>query len=303
MSRLSMKWYWKSFMRKSRMNKKGAGGTCREKERTTRRLAVMALAAALLLGGCAAEEKPKQSGSSQELSAAGEGELPQGGQASGRETTGKDGGGESTGISHESAKDAEVDFAALVQENPDIFAWLYIPDTEIDHPVLQSQEADDYYENHNACGEPDEEGAFYTELANLKNMCDFNTVIHGKEPLARDWRLFSDPEFFDSHQEIFLYLEDNLLTYTVFAAFERENTSLIRSYDFTWGSGCEQFLRDIYGLRDMGKLIREGWEEVTPSHFLLTLTMPGGDDPEKQFVVIAALTGDAAGKIDRTVEW
>lgn len=214
-----------------------------------------------------------------------------------------------TGISHESAKDGEVDFPALTAENPDIFAWIYVPGTDIDYPVLQSGEADDFYEDHNAQGEESEEGALYTELANLKNMCDFNTVIHGKggtdqkSGLFGDLYLFGDPDFFENHEKIYLYLEGNLLTYTIFAAYERENSSLIRSYDFTYGSGCEQFLGDLYGAREMGKLIREEWEEVTPYHFLITLTAHGSTNGEKQFIVVGALTEDAAGEIDRIVEW
>lgn len=212
-------------------------------------------------------------------------------------------------IVSESAKDTVVDIKALQSENSDIFAWLYIPDTDIDAPVLQSAESDDYYKNHNAYREKDPEGALYTELANLKDMCDFNTVIHGKttedgkKGLFSDLYRFADPDFFKTHENVYLYLDGNLLTYTVIAAYERENTSLIRSYDFTYGSGCEQFLEDMYGTREMGKNLREGWEEITPYHFLLTMTTQQGTDPEKQFVVIAVLVGDAAGEIDRVVEW
>lgn len=217
--------------------------------------------------------------------------------------------GGGVGIAGESAKDASVDMKALWEENPDIFAWLYIPDTNIDAPVLQSTEADDYYENHNAYREDDDGGALYTELANLKNMCDFNTVIHGKtsgdgeEGTFADLYRFADPDFFAEHEDVYLYLDGNLLTYTIFAAFERENTSLIRSYDFTYGTGCQQFLEDVYSTREMGKNLREGWEEITPYHFLLTLTTQKESDPDKQFVVIALLVGDAAGEIDRMVEW
>ena len=210
-----------------------------------------------------------------------------------------------TGIAYESAKDAEIDFAVLKEENPDIFAWIQIPGTEIDYPVLQSEEADDYYENHNAFGESDENGALYTELANLKNMCDFNTVIHGKSAKENDLFAelydYTNPDFLEENSEIYLYLDGNLLTYEIFAAYEREDTSLIRTYDFTYISGCQAFLDDLYNTRTMGKVIKEGWEGVTPYHFLLTLTTKKDPADDKQLVVVAALVGDAAGEIDRIV--
>ncbi len=210
------------------------------------------------------------------------------------------------GIASETAKTAEIDFAALKEENPDIFAWIYIPDTQIDYPVLQSEEADDFYENHNAYGQEDDSGAVYIELANLTSMCDFNTVLHGKtEPdesgLFADLYRFADPDFFEEHEKIYLYLDGNVLTYEIFAAYERENTSLIRTYDFTYIAGCQQFLDDLYGAREMNKNLREGWDDLTPYHFLITLTTQKEDNAEKQFIVVAALIDDAAGTIDRVV--
>lgn len=210
-------------------------------------------------------------------------------------------------ILQESAQDAQVDFQALKEENPEIFAWLYIPDTSIDAPVAQSGESDEYYASHNITKENDENGALYIEAANLTSMCDFNTVIHGntaedgESGLFAELYQFSDPDYFDSHEQMYLYLEDNVLTYEIFAAYERENNSLIRTYDFTYLSGCDQFLKDMYGIRSMNMMIRSGWEDVTPYHFLVTLTTSRGKDSDSQFVVLAALIEDPAGTIDRAV--
>lgn len=213
---------------------------------------------------------------------------------------------ETNNIATESAEDTQIDFEALEKENPDIFAWLHVPGTKIDYPVLQSEQADDFYETHNASGEEDETGAIYIELANLTSMCDFNTVLHGKSGadgngLFADLYQFSNPDFFDEHEKIYIYLDGNVLTYEVFAAYERENTSLIRAYDFTYIAGCQQFLDDLYGTREMSRNIREGWDDLTPYHFLITLTTQKEENADRQFVVIAALIGDAAGTIDRVV--
>lgn len=213
---------------------------------------------------------------------------------------------QTTGISGESALDAQIDFNALKEENPDIFAWIHIPGTEIDDPVLQSEQSDDFYESHNAYGQEDDAGAVYIELANLTNMCDFNTVLHGKtgaegEGVFADLYRFADPDFFREHENIYLYLDGNVLTYEIFAAYERENTSLLRNYDFTYLDGCTQFLDDLYSIRDMTMNLREGWEGVTPYHFLITLTTQKEEKPDDQFVVVAILTQDAAGTIDRVV--
>lgn len=210
------------------------------------------------------------------------------------------------GFAGESAQDAQINFSALREKNSDIFAWIYIPDTAIDCPVLQSEQSDTYYEDHNAYGEEDDTGAVYIELANLTSMCDFNTVLHGKtgadeKGLFADLYRFADPDFFAGHEYAYVYLDGNVLTYEIFAAYERENTSLIRTYDFTYLSGCDKFLDDLYGTRDMTMNLREGWDNLSAYSYLITLTTQREPDTESQFVVIAALVQDEAGTISRVV--
>ncbi len=220
---------------------------------------------------------------------------------------------EEAAIATESAADSQIDFAALQEENPDIFAWLYIPDTEIDCPVLQDSQTDGFYGSHNAFKEEDSHGAPYIELANVSNMCDFNTVLHGNAPKNQNSRKaeaypfadlyrFSDPAFFEEHEKFYMYLDGNMLTYEVFAAYERENTSLIRDYDFTDTIECLMFLNDLYSTRDLGMNLRDGWTFITPYHFLVTLTAHREDDSDRQFVVVAVLVEDEAGTISRVME-
>lgn len=206
----------------------------------------------------------------------------------------------------EETTNASIDFDELREINPDIFAWLSIPGTGIDYPVLQSGESDTFYESHNAEGKEDDTGAVYIELANLTSMCDFNTVLHGKtgeegDGLFADLYRFADPDFFKDHEYAYLYLDGNVLTYEIFAAYERENTSLIRTYDFTYMFGCQQFLDDLYGTRDMAMNLREGWEGVGAYNYVITFTTQRTENAEKQFVVLAVLVQDEAGTINRVV--
>ncbi len=208
-----------------------------------------------------------------------------------------------TGLAHETAADGHIDFEVLKAENPDIFAWLYVPGTDIDGPVLQSPVSDDYYITHTEDGKEGEAGAFYTEMPNMMDMCDFNTIIHGKDggedSLFADLHLFENPDFFGEHDKFYLYLPDNVLTYTVFAAYYDEGSDILRRYDYTTYAGCESYLEDLFSLREMGKNQREGWDDLTPYHFLVTLDGTTVDD--RQYVVCGALIDDAAGKINRVI--
>ena len=59
-------------------------------------------------------------------------------------------------------------------------------------PVLQSPVSDEYYKSHNVEGNADDKGAPFTEMPNMMNMCDFNTIIHGKD-------LAEEEPFFNLH--------------------------------------------------------------------------------------------------------
>ncbi len=213
------------------------------------------------------------------------------------------------GARDETAADSHVDFAKLRELNSDIFAWIYVPDTRIDYPVVQSSEGDDYYYiYHNVNKEEDPKGAIYTEAANLTNMCDFNEVLHGQSPddgtMFADLGKFLDRPFFEEHPYIYIYMDGNALIYYTFAAYTRNNTRLIQQYDFTYASGCQQFLDEIYDGRSMNKIVRTGWENaVEVDNFIITLTTTNKDDPSRQTVVVGCLVGDVQGVIDRFVDY
>ena len=209
----------------------------------------------------------------------------------------------------ENAQDSHVDFARLKKENEDIFAWIYVPDSSIDYPVCQNLEGDDsFYITHNYQRQADPKGAIYTESANLTNMCDFNEVLHGSSPedgsMFADLQKFMDKKYFDEHEYIYIYTKDNALVYYIYAAFLRNDTRLLEIYDFTYASGCQAFIDEIDGGKSMNKMLRTGWEgAVKPENFIITLTTRSKDDPSRQIVVIGCLVGDAAGTIDRVVDY
>ena len=213
------------------------------------------------------------------------------------------------GSRDETATDSHVDFDKLKKENEDIFAWLYIPDTAIDYPICQSMDGDDsFYRTHNAMKQEDPKGAIYTECANLKNMCDFNEVLHGTSPedgtMFADLQKFLDRKYFEDHEYIHVYTEGKALLYMIFASYVREDIRLLAEYDFTYASGCQAFLDEIYNSRSMNKNIRSGWEKaVEPENFIITLTTPFADDPSRQVVVIGCLVGDVRGEIDRVMDY
>ena len=65
-----------------------------------------------------------------------------------------------------------IDFAALREKNPDVYAWIRIPGTDIDYPVLQREGDNSYYLNHTLEGKERPEGAIFTEGYNGQDFSD-----------------------------------------------------------------------------------------------------------------------------------
>lgn len=98
-----------------------------------------------------------------------------------------------------------IDFASLKKINEDVKAWIYLKDTAIDYPVLQTTN-NDYYLYHMFNGEENGAGSIFIDYRNEKPFKDFVTVLHGHR--MKDGSMFkplvqySDPEFYKSHKVI-----------------------------------------------------------------------------------------------------
>ena len=80
-----------------------------------------------------------------------------------------------------------VDFAQLQAEAPDIYAWLELPDTGIDDPVLQRAGADLFYNSHNAYGQYYMCGAVFSQSAYNGRNFDYRPLRpqHRARPAGR----------------------------------------------------------------------------------------------------------------------
>ena len=110
-------------------------------------------------------------------------------------------------------KQTVVDFRALKKINPDIVAWIRIPDTSIDYPVVQGND-DSYYLTHTFKKAEHVAGAIFLDSDNNADFSDDKNIIYGHNmkdgSMFRGLRNFLDDEFLKEHQILYLYLPDGL---------------------------------------------------------------------------------------------
>lgn len=142
-----------------------------------------------------------------------------------------------------------LDWSSLYAENKDIYAWIYIPGTQVDYPVLQSALDDTYYLNHNIDGSYGKPGCIYTEKINSKDFTNYNTVLYGHN--MKNGEMFGclhdyeDKTFFDENPYVYVYTEEKTYVYEIFAAYTATNAHILNTNDFSTQEGFADYLDNV----------------------------------------------------------
>lgn len=142
-----------------------------------------------------------------------------------------------------------LDWPSLYAENKDIYAWIYIPGTQVDYPVLQSASDDTYYLNHNIDGSYGKPGCIYTEKINSKDFTNYNTVLYGHN--MKNGEMFGclhdyeDKTFFDENPYVYVYTEEKTYVYEIFAAYTATNAHILNTNDFSTQEGFADYLDNV----------------------------------------------------------
>lgn len=76
-----------------------------------------------------------------------------------------------------------IEYAVLYEENPDIIGWLSIKDTNIDYPVMQTPEDEDYYLHRDFYGEDNRNGCLIMDTDSTVGVgCKEQDYIGGTSP-------------------------------------------------------------------------------------------------------------------------
>lgn len=190
----------------------------------------------------------------------------------------------------------EIDFAKLKEEtNADIYAWIYIPDTKIDYPVLQHPTDNYYYLDYNLDGSKGYPGCIYTEDYNSKDFTDSNTVLYGHNmkngTMFAGLHKYADSQYFEEHPYVYIYTEDELLVYQIFAAYEYTNAHLLKKFDPTTEYGFGQYLKEIDEVRSMNSVRDENIQPDVDDN-LLTLSTCIANKPDNRFLVQGVLLNE-----------
>ncbi|MDE7222891.1 MAG: class B sortase [Acetatifactor sp.] len=189
-----------------------------------------------------------------------------------------------------------VDIEALQEsENGDIYAWIIVPGTVIDYPVLQHPEQLDYYLDHNVDNSKGYPGCIYSQNLNSKEWDDPNTVLYGHNmkngSMFAGLHYYEDPEFLEENQYIYIFTQNYVRVYHIFGAYEYDNRHLLLAMDTTDPAAFAKYLVDVRNLKG----IRDNFLEEVPVSIednVLTLETCIANKPDRRYIVQAVLEAE-----------
>lgn len=188
--------------------------------------------------------------------------------------------------------DIPIDFEELWKTNTDVYAWITIPGTNVDYPILQNED-NEYYLNHTWDKKEYRAGSIYTETYNKKDFSDPNTLIYGHRMYAGDMfaalQNFAQADFFDQNRVFYIYTPKKIMTYEIIAAVPFGEEHLLFAYDFTKESEMQRFFDDVFSVVDFRASTLENVSFDAAQDKLVTLSTCLKGNSNKRFLVIGKL--------------
>ncbi|MCM1191458.1 MAG: class B sortase [Butyrivibrio sp.] len=133
--------------------------------------------------------------------------------------------------------------------NSDMAAWLQIPDTEIDYPVMWTPEDEEYYLRRGFDGSKNSNGCLILDTDSCLEPLTTNLIIHGHNmksgAMFGTLTDYKEEAFFQEHRTITLYTEECQRNYEVIAVFYsqvyKKTDQVFKFYKFFQADTAEEF--------------------------------------------------------------
>ena len=203
----------------------------------------------------------------------------------------------SASANQDDSNTGKIDFNALKESNPDIYAWIYIPNTHVNYPVCQNPEQNDYYLSHNATGAESEVGAIFSEAQfNHANFNDKVTVLYGHNGFAdtmfSDLHEYERQEYLDEHDRVYLFTPDRVYTYQIFSTFSAGERHIMDAFNFQSDEG---FMTFVNYLKDPGAIdqhVEDVDIKATDKILVLSTCSSGVLESQGRYLVCGVLIND-----------
>lgn len=193
----------------------------------------------------------------------------------------------------------EVDFDTLWETNIDICAWIYVPGTQVNYPVLRNTQTSDlydsYYLQHTVDKSEGLPGAVYMEPCNMPDFTDKNTVLYGHHmkngSMFASLDYYMDAVFMEENPYIYIVTPQKNIIYQVFGAVTYDDTHIMRNYDFTEDESYQAYLDSLASNGNDADVLLEDLKATTQDR-VITLSTCVKNQDDKRLLVVAVLVDE-----------
>lgn len=195
----------------------------------------------------------------------------------------------------QSAEDLAVPnpYADSFLANEDMVAWLVIPGTNIDYPVMWTPFDENYYLYRDFEKKDNQNGSLILDTDSSLNPLSTNLIIHGHNMKsgAMFGRLtdYEAKDYYDSHKEIILHTKEQQKNYEIIAVFRsqvfKKTDDVFKFYQFFEANTEEEFDNFYNNIKDLS-IYDTGVTAEFGDHFI-TLSTCVYHVKNGRFVVVA----------------
>ena len=189
----------------------------------------------------------------------------------------------------------KIDFNSLQKQNNEIYAWIKVPGTKVNYPVVQSEISDDFYLKHSATDKSySSSGAVYTQSLNKKDFTDRVTLIYGHNGYGDTYfttlHRFEKPDFFEKHTKFVIYTPTEKLTYKIVSAFKYDDRHILNSFDFHNDEVYKEFIDMIQNPTSTNKNVAKPLDkEITIEDNIVVLSTCFTGQKNNRYLVCGVL--------------
>ena len=177
-----------------------------------------------------------------------------------------------------------IDFVSLQAENADICAWIVIPDTVVNYPVLYSHDNKDYLRT-TYTGEKNICGSIFMDCENISDFSSANTILYGHNmhngTMFRVLNDYSNEDYYKEHPYVWICTPTKQTKYNIIATYRTTAAGDTYNKDFIIGSS--QYKEWLSSLVEKSYYKCADYDEQKPTITLSTCVYHNSD---KRMIVL-----------------
>lgn len=185
-----------------------------------------------------------------------------------------------------------IDFEALWEVNPDIYAWIEIEGTVVDYPILCRVDDNSYYLRKDIYGDYDSDGVIFTEDYNSLDFNDPVTLIYGHNLYSGEMfgslqEVYTNLETFLENNIVNVYLPEETKQYQIFAAVPYSSRHILYYNDFSDEEVFDTFFEEILNTRGLNVVIDESVTVTNTDNVIILSTCLSSGSSDQRYLVLA----------------